>query len=74
MSVPSIEFPVPFEKIPEVVKALDEIIRARQADIKLASTMLGLARQGCKHEGAQTGNNECNGSWMNPCPHCGESK
>lgn len=71
MSVPAIEFPVPFEKIPELVKSLTEIIAARQADIEVARTMLKLARAGCKHVGAEHGHNDRDGSWMNACPHCG---
>lgn len=27
----------------------------------------------CDHRGAQTGCNERDGSWMNPCPKCGHS-
>lgn len=74
MSVPSIEFPVAFEAIPEHVKTLIEVIRARQADIEVARTMLQMIRRGCKHEKAQRGYNERDGSWMAECPHCGQSE
>lgn len=36
--------------------------------------LLRLVRQNCKHPGAQHGYNERDGSWMNACPICGETK
>jgi hypothetical protein len=37
-------------------------------------TMLMTVRANCKHAGAQTGYNDRDGSWMAPCPTCGESR
>lgn len=37
-------------------------------------TMLETVRSNCKHKGAQTGYNERDGSWMAPCPTCGDSR
>ncbi len=73
MSVPGIEFPVPFDRIPAEVKRLRETIAARQADIFIATEMLHLVRKGCTHQFAERGYNERDGSWMNACPHCGET-
>ena len=74
MSVPGIEFPVPFEDIPKAVATLTNIILAREADINVATAMLRLAREGCEHKDAKRGHNERDGDWMNPCPHCGASE
>lgn len=74
MSVPSITFPVPFDDIPAEVARLTAVIRAAQADIELASTMLAMVRRGCDHKGAERGYNERDGSWMNACPHCGKTE
>lgn len=73
MSVPTVQFPVPFEQIPAEVKRLTDYIKAANAGIEVARTMLHMVRKGCKHENAQRGYNERDGSWMNPCPHCGET-
>ncbi len=73
MSVPSIQFPVAYEDIPAAAKTLREFIRGRQAEIEAARKMLGMVRQGCDHRDAKAGYNERDGSWMNPCPHCGHS-
>lgn len=74
MSVPGIEFPVAFEAIPAEVKRLTEIIRSRDADVRVARELLALVRRGCGHEKAERGYNERDGSWMNACPHCGETE
>jgi hypothetical protein len=74
MKVPVVEFPVAFEDIPGHVKALRDFIAACQANAKIAYEMLVLVRSGCRHEKAQRGYNERDGSWMNPCPHCGASE
>lgn len=70
MSVPGIMFPVPFDRIPAEVERLTAIIQGAQADIEVAREMLRLVRKGCKHEGAERGFNDRDGSWMNACPHC----
>lgn len=36
--------------------------------------LLDTIQAGCDHKGAQRGYNERDGSWMNPCPHCGRSE
>lgn len=74
MSVPTIQFPVPFEQIPAEVKKLTDCIRAANADIEVARSMLKMVRQGCRHENAKRGYNERDGHWMAPCPHCGASE
>lgn len=70
-STPTVQFPVAFDQIPAEVKKLTDYIRAANAGIEVARTMLAMVRKGCKHENAQRGYNERDGSWMNPCPHCG---
>lgn len=37
-------------------------------------SLLSVVRSNCKHEGAQRGYNERDGSWMNPCPTCEHSE
>lgn len=73
MSVPTILFPLAFEDIPAEANKLQDFIRAKQAEIEIARTMLAMVRKGCDHKNAQRGYNERDGSWMNPCPHCGAS-
>lgn len=49
----------------------------RAHDKRVESTVVGLLRlvqSRCKHVGAQTGYNQRDGSWMAPCPTCGESR
>jgi hypothetical protein len=36
--------------------------------------LLETVRRGCDHEGASRGYNDRDGSWMAPCPHCGDSR
>lgn len=36
--------------------------------------LLQLVQSRCKHEGAATGYNSRDGSWMAPCPTCGASR
>lgn len=74
MTVPVVQFPVPFDQIPGEVEKLTAFLRAKDSEIEVARTMLEMVRRGCKHEGAQRGYNERDGNWMNPCPHCGESE
>jgi len=38
------------------------------------SGLLQLVRKNCTHPGAVYGHNERDGSWMSPCPICGESR
>lgn len=74
MGVPPVQFPVPFEQIPAEVKKLTDCIKGLRADLEVASTMLKMVRRACSHDGAVTGYNERDGSWMNPCPHCGHAE
>lgn len=74
MSVPQIVFPVAYEAIPAEAKKLCEFIEAKRAEIEVARTMLAMIRKGCDHRNAKRGYNERDGSWMNPCPHCGASE
>lgn len=74
MSIPTVSFPVAFEAIPEEVRKLTTFIRGHEAEIKVARTMLEAVRKGCEHKDAKRGYNERDGSWMNPCPHCGDSE
>lgn len=73
-TVPTIQFPVPFERIPDEVAKLTEFIRGVEEQAEVARTMLEMVRRGCKHKYAVRGSNERDGDWMNPCPHCGASK
>lgn len=68
-----IEFPIDHAEIPKHVRELRAFIDQRKMEIELASKMLKMVREGCKHENAEHGWNERDGSWMNPCPHCGHS-
>ncbi len=58
-------------------KQLAEILhRWNAADKQIRQTigtMLKTVRQNCKHVGAVRGYNDRDGSWMAPCPTCGES-
>lgn len=40
---------------------------------RVLSGLLKIVTDSCDHAGATTGSNERDGSWMNPCPHCGHS-
>lgn len=57
--------------------ALRELLLAWQTnDKRVSSTVIGLLRivqSRCKHVGAERGYNERDGSWMAPCPTCGDS-
>lgn len=57
---------------------LMNILKTWQAKDKLVTTaiigLLKVVRSNCDHKGAQRGYNERDGDWMNPCPHCGDSK
>lgn len=74
MSVPTIQFPVAYEDIPAETKKLEDFIRARNAERDVACKLLRMIQDDCPHTGAKTGYNERDGHWMNPCPHCGDSK
>jgi hypothetical protein len=74
MGVPAVQFPVEYERIPAEVRRLTEFIRGHRAEIDIAATMLRNIREGCPHTDAKRGWNERDGDWMNPCPHCGESR
>jgi hypothetical protein len=45
-----------------------------QAVMKTVRGLMALVRGNCKHVGARSGWNERDGSWMAPCPTCGESR
>ena len=64
--------------IKQSTDALSELFRQwREHNKRVESTVLGLlqlVRSRCKHVGAQTGYNERDGSWMAPCPTCGDSR
>ena len=57
---------------------LRELLRVWNAlDSHVTSSMSGLlqlVRKNCKHPDAARGYNERDGSWMSPCPICGESQ
>lgn len=74
MSIPTVTFPIAFENIPAEVKKLTEFIRGKRAEVEVASKMLAMVREGCEHKDAERGYNERDGSWMNPCSHCGASQ
>lgn len=73
MQIPQIVFPVELERIPAEVKALKDRLAAIEAEKRILVQLLSMVREGCPHEGAQTGYNERDGNWMNPCPTCGYS-
>lgn len=64
--------------IKQSTDALREMLREwREHDKRVESTVVGLLRlvqSRCKHVGAQTGRNDRDGSWMAPCPTCGDSR
>lgn len=45
-----------------------------RAAADLLRQLLTAARRQCDHAGAQSGYNERDGSWMSPCPTCGDSR
>ncbi len=65
-------------KIKESTDRIAELLREWDAASKTVTRalrgLLDTVRSGCDHKGATTGYNERDGSWMNPCPTCGESK
>lgn len=74
MSIPNVSFPLlTNEAIVEARKLLNGEIKARNAELAILRTMLNQVQSYCKHEGQQTGYNERDGSWGNPCPTCGYS-
>lgn len=64
--------------IKQSADALRALLREWQAhDKRVESTVIGLLRlmqSRCKHVGAKRGYNERDGSWMSPCPTCGDSE
>ena len=64
--------------IKQSTEALRELLREwREHDKRVEATVVGLLRlicSRCKHVGAVTGYNERDGSWMAPCPTCGETR
>jgi len=64
--------------IKQSTDALRELLREwRAEDKRVESTVIGLLRlvqSRCTHVGASRGYNERDGSWMSPCPTCGDSK
>jgi hypothetical protein len=74
MSIPNITFPLTTNvQIKVAVETLNSEIQARQSELNILKTMRSQCQQYCKHEGQQTGYNERDGSWGNPCPTCGYS-
>lgn len=69
----SVEFPVPPERIKAEATRLAKEIESRRAELEILRNLLTMVQRGCKHPGQQTGYNERDGSWANPCPVCGES-
>lgn len=57
---------------------LDEAVRAILSNAVLVFSVSpdesAIKSSNCKHKGAQTGYNERDGSWMAPCPTCGDSR
>lgn len=69
----TIEFPVDPSKIAEETKHIRAMIDERTAEIKLLRTALSAIQDQCKHKHPDQGYNERDGSWANPCIHCGYS-
>lgn len=69
-----LKLPVTNAEITKETTKLREQIEIRKSEIKLLSDAIGHYQQQCKHPGQQTGYNERDGSWANPCPVCGHSR
>lgn len=65
-------------KIKEATTVLRAVLtewQAKACSVQQAiAGLLDVIRRSCDHAGAQRGCNERDGSWMNACPHCGESR
>lgn len=68
------------DEIAAEIKSLRQQIDPRRSQIaeiqgEISTLMLGVKhyQRQCKHEGQETGHNERDGSWGNPCPTCGYS-
>ena len=72
--VPSVTFPVKPGMIPFETKRLRDYISSLETNAKIAREVLKMVCRACTHEGAKRGYNERDGSWMNPCRHCGWSE
>ncbi len=61
---------------PETIKKettrLRKEIGTRKREIEIMSTAIKQYQKMCSHPGQQTGHNERDGSWANPCDICGE--
>jgi hypothetical protein len=48
-------------------------IKDKETEIKVLNVQLEALQDACDHKGQQTGYNERDGAWGNPCPKCGYS-
>ena len=68
----TLELPTTNEEIRAETKRIGREIKEHQAAVKMLVTHLRLIQDQCDHKGQETGFNERDGSWANPCPTCGE--
>ena len=68
-----LRFTTDHDEIKAETGKLSAMIDERHGEIKMLRAALTHYRQHCTHPGQQTGHNERDGLWANPCPVCGES-
>jgi biotin-(acetyl-CoA carboxylase) ligase len=69
----NIKMPMTDEEIKAEATRLRHEITQRSDEIEVLASALRQVQKQCKHKGQQTGYNERDGDWANPCPTCGES-
>ena len=69
----TLKMPCSDQEIKEEITKLFAEINIRQSENELLSKAVKHYQSLCNHPGQETGYNERDGSWANPCPICRES-
>jgi prefoldin subunit 5 len=67
----NLKAPVTKEQIKKELEKIRAEIKKREGELKLLRAAVQHYQSQCDHAGQQTGHNERDGSWANPCPTCG---
>lgn len=62
------------DAIKEATALIRAHIQSHKSELAILQALMKQVQTYCKHEGQETGSNERDGSWANPCPTCGESR
>lgn len=69
----NIIFPIYKDKIPMEVERIRNRVKALDAEKEVLKKLLEMVYTFCDHAGRESGYNERDGSWNNPCPTCGST-